>query len=107
MQEVNLPKITAARLILIRELSTGPKKWGQLELAYYGPERKAEKVSVSFYNKLKDAKALGIITHDPVNKIYTLGEVGQQLLNTIKEQGISMDVKSEAQIKWEAEHPKA
>ena len=100
-----LPKATPARIILIRELASGPKKWGQLVLAYYGQARADNGPTVSFWNKLKDCKTLGIIKHDVVQKIYELGEVGQAMLIVLKEQNVDLSaVKSEAQLEYEAKH---
>jgi len=101
--EINaMPKMTNARLILIRELQKGPKRRVDLALAFYGEARyKGMKAQTSFNNKLKDGKALGILEHDPVNHIYTIGEVGKQMLAFAAEHNISLDVKSEAQISYE------
>jgi hypothetical protein len=100
-------KITAARIIIVRELSTGPKTWGQLLKAYYGEARAKLNVNTSFWNKKKECIVLDIMRHDPVTKSYHLGEVGQQFLDYCRANNVNMNVKSEAQLKFEAEHPLA
>ena len=95
-------KLTAARIIIIRELSTGPKKWGQLQKAYYGLSRAGEKVNTSFHNKLQDCIKLRIIKHDRIQHSYELDEVGKQMLDYMRAHNVDMNVKSEAQLKYEA-----
>lgn len=101
MSETNtqLPKLTAARLIFIRELAQGPKRSTDLRNAYFGPARSEHKANTSFNNKRLECLTLGIAKKNEVGA-YELGEVGKQLLKYIQENNISMDVKSEAEQRW-------
>ena len=95
-------KPTAARLILVRELAEGPKKFGQLRTAYFGEGRAAEKATTAFYNKLKAGLKENLIVKSTTTGAYELGVEGNKLLAWAKEQKMDLStVKSEAQIRFE------
>ena len=103
--EINgMPKFTNARIIIIRELSSGPKKWGQLQKAYYGEGRAALKVNTSFWNQKQKCIELGIMQKNTAIGGYELGPVGHQMLDFIRANNIDMNVKSEAQVAYEAKN---
>ena len=91
---------TVARLILVRELASGPKKFSQLRLAYYGEARaKATKSTRSFYVKLDKGLEEGLLVKTLIG--YELGEIGQQLLTYAGEKGLDLSsFKSEAELGW-------
>ena len=91
---------TVARLILVRELASGPKKFSQLRLAYYGEARaKATKSTRSFYVKLDKGLEEGLLVKSLIG--YELGEVGQALLAYAKDKGLDLSsFKSEAELGW-------
>ena len=91
---------TVARLILVRELASGPKKFSQLRLAYYGEVRaKATKSSRSFYVKLDKGLEEGLLIKSLIG--YELGQLGQLLLTYAKEKGLDLpSLKSEAELGW-------
>lgn len=95
-------KPTTARLIIVRELENGPKKFGQLRTAYYGEARaKANKATTSFYNKIDAGVEEGLVIKTALG--YELGEKGRELLAYAKEKNIDLTVlKSEAQVRHEA-----
>jgi len=101
-------KVSTARLILVRELAEGPKMHKQLRLAYFGEGRAAgNAANTSFYNKLKAALADGLVKKTAVG-MYELDTKGLEMLTFVREQKMDLTaVKSEAQVRWEMEHPQA
>ena len=98
----NQPSLTAARLILVRELASGPKRFSQLRLAFFGEARAKEKATTSFYNKLVKSLNEGLIVKSAPG-VYELGVFGHLVLAQAKDQGIDLaSVKSEAQLRYEA-----
>jgi hypothetical protein len=98
----NIEKLaTSARLIIVRELASGPKRFSQLRLAYYGEVRaKATKSTRSFYVKLDRGIEEGLVVKTVLG--YELGELGKQLLAYATEKQMDLStVKSEAQAQWE------
>lgn len=102
MEEGKMLKPTVARLILVRELAEGPKKFGQLRIAYFGEARaKANKATTAFYNKLDQGLEEGLVIKTSTG-VYELGEAGKQLLAYAREQKMDLKtLKSEAQIRHE------
>ena len=101
-------KPSAARLILVRELSEGPKSHMALRVAYFGVGRaEGNTANTSFYNKLKAACSEKLVKKDSVG-IYSLDVEGDKMLAFAREQKMDLTViKSEAQTRWEMEHPQA
>jgi hypothetical protein len=104
---MQMPKPTVSRLIVARELSTGPKSWGQLIKAYYGEDRNKLKVNTSFWNKKCECLTLGIMRQDPLTHLYSIDEAGKMLIEYAKANNIDLpSLKSEAQIRYEIAHGK-
>jgi hypothetical protein len=106
-------KLSNARLILVRELATGPKAHKALRIAYFGIGRaEGNTANTAFYNKLKSAVGERLAKKDG-NGVYSLDVEGEAMLATVKEEKgdqwmtFLSAIKSEAQLKWEAEHPTA
>ena len=96
-------KPTVARLIIVRELAEGPKKFGQLRTAYFGEARaKGNKATTSFYNKLKQGLVEGLVVKSTLG-VYELGVAGQALLAFAKEKNMDLGIlKSEAELRYQA-----
>jgi len=104
-------KLSNPRLILVRELASGPKAHKELRIAYFGVGRaEGNTANTAFYNKLKKACEEGLAKSDGNGK-YSLDVEGERILALVKEQKgeewmtYLLTIKSEAQLKWEAEHP--
>jgi len=104
-------KMSNPRLILIRELSSGPKAHKDLRVAYFGIGRaKGNAANTSFYNKLTQAVEERLVKKDG-NGVYSLDVQGEAMLALVKQEKgdqwmtFLSAIKSEAQLKWEAEHP--
>lgn len=97
-------KPTVGRLIIVRELAEGPKKFSQLRTAYFGEARaKANKATTSFYNKLSQGLEEGLVVKSTIGS-YELGEQGKLLLAFAKEQKMDLvALKSEAQLRYETQ----
>ena len=97
-------KPTVARLIIVRELAEGPKKFGQLRTAYFGEARaKGNKATTAFYNKLKQGLVEGLVVKTAALGAYELGDAGKQLLAFAKEKQMDLSIlKSEAELRYQA-----
>jgi hypothetical protein len=114
MSDTEILKLSNPRLIIVRELASGPKTHGALRIAYFGKGRaEGNTANTSFYNKLKQAVVEKLVKQDVVKGPYSLDVAGELMLAFIKkEKGdqwmtFLSAIKSEAQLKWEAEHPQA
>ena len=106
-------KLSIPRLIIIRELASGPKSHKALRIAYFGIGRaEGNTANTAFYNKLIAGVAERLCKKDAVG-IYSLDEEGEKMLAQVKEtQGDQwmtylLTIKSEAELRWNAEHPQA
>jgi hypothetical protein len=104
-------KMSNPRLIIIRELATGPKQHKDLRVAYFGIGRaKGNTANTAFYNKLTQAVEEHLCKKDG-NGVYSMDVEGEKMLALVKEEKgdqwmtFLSAIKSEAQLKWEAEHP--
>jgi hypothetical protein len=99
-------KPTTSRLILVRELAEGPKTHKALRVAFFGEARAAgNSANTSFRNKLVDGISERLIKKDSVG-IYALDVEGHILLAYAREKGLDLaSLKSEAQVRWELDHP--
>lgn len=97
--------ITVNKAIVLRELENGPAKWSVLRRAYFGEGRAAEAASTSFYNKINGLIKEGLIVRS-VNG-YEITGTGKEALATARKMFDVTNAKSQARLKWEAEHPVA
>ncbi len=77
----------------------------ELKKCYFGLGRAKEQATTSFYNQLQTQLKNGVVVK--ANGKYTLGEKGVELRKMADTEKIDLNIKSEAQQKWEAEHPDA
>ena len=92
-------KLTPNRMVILRELLSGPKSWTQLRIVYYGtPERIASNASTSFHNQLHKLINGGMISK--AGEGYSITDLGREWLV-----GVDADVlakaKTEAHISSE------
>ena len=72
-------KLTLNRMVLLRELSSGPKSWRDLREVYYGdPERIASSSSTSFCNQLH--KLIDLCLIDKADGFYSITQLGKELI---------------------------
>ena len=96
--------------IIIRTLQDGPKRSSQIKLAYYGEARNSNKTAKgNKSSRSYDVKRIAAIEAGIMQQMvgapegtYEISSKGLELLMYCNENSISLDVKSEAQLSWEA-----
>ena len=114
MVDKPLPAFSTGTKIILRVLGDVvdgeviPKELGfsALKRCYFGLGRAKSQATTSFYNQLQNQLEKEVVTKTP-NKTYTLGKVGIELRLKASREKVDLNVKSEAQQKWELANPKA
>jgi len=93
--------LTANQVVVLRTLSTGPKKWSELRRAYFGEERAKQSASTSFYMQIKNCTGKGFLTKTQLG--YEITPKGAEVLQAARDAGLDVDsVKTQAQLQFEA-----
>jgi len=92
-------KVHDGTKIFLRELKGISKTFSQLRVAYFGEERAKEKATTSFYNQLTRDVEKGIIVKTANG--YELSELGKKALTYCEENNVDLNIKSEAQRRFE------
>ena len=114
-KEIKLPNFSTGTKVFLRALSAVDEEGNivkkelgfmQLRRCYFGLGRAQDKATTSFYNQVQNQLKKEVIVKTPEGK-YALGKIGIELREKAKEEQIDLNVKSEAQQKWELTHPEA
>lgn len=84
---------TGSRIVILKELFSGPKLWSELARVYYGPERYKNKARTSFNNQLRKLDQLGFIAK--VNGAYAITYSGGTFFESINPELVA-NIRSEA-----------
>jgi len=94
--------LTENKIVVLRELESGAKKWSVLRRAYFGEGRAKMPASTSFYTQTKSLIGAGLIKKN--NDAYEITDLGLVSIEAI-DATVKANAKTEAHKEWDASHP--
>jgi len=93
--------LTNNRIVVLRTLKDGPKKWSELRKAYFGEARAKQQASTSFYMQMKSCIEKGLVKKTQLG--YEATDAGIEALDAVINSGVDVStIKTEAQKAFEA-----
>jgi DNA-binding HxlR family transcriptional regulator len=98
-----MPNVTLTnnRIVVLRALQNGPRKWSELRKEYFGEDRAKQQASTSFYMQVKAMTDKGLVTKTALG--YESTPAGKEALQAVVDSGVDIStIKTAAQIAFEA-----
>ena len=94
--------ITENKIVVLRELEFGSKKWSVLRRAYFGEGRAKMPASTSFYTQTVSMIGAGLI--EKKDDAYCITSLGLEAIQAVPA-NVKASAKTEANKEWDAAHP--
>lgn len=101
-EDIKPVALTENKIVVLRELEGGAKKWSVLRRAYFGEGRAKMPASTSFYTQTKSMIGSGLIVKN--NDAYEITPLGLVSIEAI-DATVKANAKTEAHREFEAKHP--